>query len=69
MQMYEEMQEILEYNFNWFYTGFREQITNELVDNFDLLIKKYNAGKDTSFKNYINVSNIDFDAVKKLLLQ
>jgi hypothetical protein len=68
-QLYNQMQDILEYNFNWFYTGFREQITNELVNNFELLVKKYNAGKDTSFKNYINASNMDFDAVKKLLLQ
>jgi hypothetical protein len=69
IQMYEEMQDILEYNFQWFYNGFREQITNELVDNFEILIKKYNAGKDASFNNYINSSIIDFDAVKKVLLQ
>ena len=69
MNMYEQMQDILEYNFNWFYAGFREQITNELVDNFELLIKKNNAGKDASFKNYLDSSMINFDAVKKLLLQ
>jgi hypothetical protein len=69
MQMYNEMQEILEYNFHWFYNGFREQITNELVDNFELLIKKYNAGKDSSFKSYIDSSKLDFDTIKKLLLQ
>ena len=69
MHMYKEMQDILEHNFNWFYTGFREQITNELVDNFELLIKKSNAGKDASFKNYLDSSMIKFDAVKKLLLQ
>jgi hypothetical protein len=69
VQMYNEMQEILEYNFQWFYNGFREQITNELVDNFESLIKKCNAGKDVSSKNYINSSRVDFDAVKKLLLQ
>lgn len=69
IQVYNEMQEILEYNFQWFYNGFREQITNELVDNFELLIKKYNAGKDASFENYVNSSMIDFNAVKKLLLQ
>jgi hypothetical protein len=69
MQMYNEMQEILEYNFQWFYNGFRKQITNELVNNFEILIKKYNAGKDSSFKNYLDSSMIDFDAVKKLLLQ
>ena len=69
MNMYEQMQDTLEYNFNWFYAGFREQITNELVDNFELQIKKSNAGKDASFKNYLDSSIIDFDAVKKLLLQ
>jgi len=69
MKMYNEMQDILEYNFQWFYNGFKEQITNELVDNFELLIKKNNAGKDASFKNYLDSSMIDFDAVKKLLSQ
>jgi hypothetical protein len=69
MQMYQDMQDILEYNFQWFYTGFREHITNELVDNFEILIKKSNAGKDASFKNYLDSSMIDFDAVKKRLLQ
>jgi hypothetical protein len=69
MNMCEEMQNILEYNFHWFYTGFREQITNELVDNFESIIKKYNAGKDASFENYIDASAIDFSTVKKLLLQ
>jgi hypothetical protein len=67
--IYQEMHQTLEHNFNWFYTGFREHITNELVDNFELLIKKYNAGKDATFKNYVNSSKIDFTAVKKLLLQ
>lgn len=69
MQMYDEMQEVLEYNFQWFYNGFREYITIELVDNFETLIKKYNAGKDASFKNYVDSSTVDFDAIKKLLLQ
>jgi hypothetical protein len=69
MQMYQDMQDILEYNFQWFYTGFREHITDELVDNFEIVIKQYNAGKDASFGNYIDSSMIDFDAVKKRLLQ
>jgi hypothetical protein len=68
VQMYEEMQDILEYNFHWFYNGFKKQITDELVDNFEIAIKKYNAGKDKSFENYIDSSLVDFDAVKKRLL-
>ena len=33
-QMYLEMQEILEYNFNHFYTTFKDLIFDELVNNF-----------------------------------
>jgi hypothetical protein len=33
-QMYLEMQEVLEYNFNHFYTTFKDKIVDELVDNF-----------------------------------
>lgn len=66
--MYQRMQETLEYNFNWFYNDFRKLITNELVDNFEALIKKTNAGKDSSFKNYLDASKLDFDSIKKTLL-
>ena len=69
MNMYTEMQEILEYNFHWFYNGFKKQIADELVDNFESLIKKYNAGKDASFGNYVNASMIDFESIKNLLSQ
>ena len=33
-QMHREMQEVLEYNFNHFYTTFKDLIVDELVDNF-----------------------------------
>ena len=32
--IYADMQETLDYNFEWFYTGFKKCIVNELVDNF-----------------------------------
>jgi hypothetical protein len=44
-QMHQEMQDILEYNFNHFYTTFKELIINELVDNFNSVIP-YNLPKE-----------------------
>lgn len=67
--IYQEMQQTLEYNFNWFYSGFREQITHELVDNFKTVIDNHNAKNGDNFENYVDPSSIDFAAIKKLLLQ
>jgi hypothetical protein len=33
--MYADMQEVLDYNFNWFYTGFKQHIVEEMVYNFE----------------------------------
>ena len=37
-QMHTEMQQVLEYNFNHFYTTFKDLIVNELVDNLNNII-------------------------------
>lgn len=63
-KMYTEMQEILEYNFNWFFNEFRTIICDELVDNFKMLLINWNAGKDKSFRGFIDYSKLDFDQVK-----
>jgi hypothetical protein len=44
-QMHIEMQEILEYNFNHFYTTFKDLIVDELVDNFADVLKQINHGR------------------------
>jgi hypothetical protein len=44
-QMYQEMQEVLEYNFNHFYTGFKDCIVDELVDNFEHILCQINNGR------------------------
>lgn len=44
-QMYLEMQETLEYNFTHFYTGFKDQIVDELVDNFEHVLYQINNGR------------------------
>jgi len=44
-QMHAEMQEVLEYNFNHFYTTFKIAIVNELVDNFAGILGQVNNGR------------------------
>jgi len=44
-QMHLEMQEVLEYNFNHFYTGFKDRIIDELVDNFEHILCRINNGR------------------------
>jgi hypothetical protein len=44
-QMYLEMQEVLEYNFNHFYTTFKGVIVDELVDNFEGVLRQFNHGR------------------------
>jgi len=61
----DEMQEILEYNFNWFFTGFKNMIVDELVDNYHKILIRHNAGKDSSFPNYINCSHFNFEEAKQ----
>jgi hypothetical protein len=44
-QMHVEMQEVLEYNFNHFYTTFKDLIVDELVDNFEHIFCQINNGR------------------------
>ena len=44
-KMHQEMQEVLEYNFNHFYTSFKDLIVDELVDNFEHILCQINNGR------------------------
>lgn len=65
LQMLQEMQEVLDYNFMHFYTNFKSIIVNELVNNFEKCLVQYNLGRigDKRIEYYIN-----FDEVKKRML-
>ncbi len=65
--IYKDMEETLEHNFTWFYTGFKNVITNELVDNFEIMLKKYNLGKSFNSTNFLDYSKLDFQDIKKRL--
>lgn len=64
-QMHEEMQEVLEYNFNYFYGDFRTVIVDEMLDNFKNCANQWNNGRIDN--RTMDISNIDFDNVKKVL--
>ena len=67
--MFNDMQSILDYNFNWFYNGFKRHIVNELVDNFQQCLIQHNSGRDKSAINYIDYSAINFQEIKNRLAQ
>lgn len=67
LKMYQEMQDILAYNYQHFYGDFRTIIVNELVDNFEVCTKIYNLNKSERFR--LPVENIDFEEVKTVLLR
>jgi hypothetical protein len=67
--MFNDMQPILEHNFNWFYGGFKQHIVNEMVDNFRRCLVQFNAGRNTSANNYIDYSRINFQEIKNRLAQ
>lgn len=66
-QMHQEMQPVLEHNFNHLWGNFRHRIVNELVDNFELSIRLWNNGRVDGKE--LPLQNIDFELVKQLLLR
>jgi hypothetical protein len=65
-QMHQEMQPVLEHNFNHLWSGFRHQIVNELVNNFETCVRLWNNGRIDGRE--LPLQNIDLDQVKQLLL-
>ncbi len=72
-QMHQDMQETLEYNFNHFYTGFKDLIVDELVDNFAHILCQINNGRQpgnhSRWHQRFELSPAYLDEVKKRLKQ
>jgi hypothetical protein len=68
-RLYQEMQDTLDYNFEWFYGGFKQVIVDELVDNFRSCVIHHNRGRSPVADGYINLDQVDFSAIKKRLAQ
>ena len=65
-QMYNEMQEVLEYNHQHFYGKFREIIVDELLWNFKKQVNWYNHDRIEQYRLPIN--RINFEQVRNLML-
>lgn len=57
--MYKDMQDIVNYNFDYFFGNFKEVIVSELVDNFNTIVSKHLAPSDY---------HLDVESIKSLLL-
>jgi hypothetical protein len=66
-EMHREMQPVLEHNFNHLWTGFRQQIVNELVNNFEKCIRIWNNGRVDGRE--LPLQNINLAQVKQVLLR
>ena len=66
LQMHTEMQEILDYNHNHFYSEFKNIIVDELVDNFKKCVFMYN--RDLSERYQLPEYLLNYDHIKNTLL-
>ena len=73
IMMHKEMEEVLEYNFNHFYTTFKNTIVDELVDNFDGVLRQINHGRlpnnHSKYHHRWEIAPDYLENVKKLLKQ
>lgn len=63
-EMYKEMIEVLDYNFNHFNNDFKEIVVDELLKNYESCITQLNL-KDN---NQFDLSTINFESVKQILI-
>jgi hypothetical protein len=66
-QMHREMQPVLEHNFNHLWSGFRHQIVNELVNNFETCVRLWNNGRVDGRE--LPLHKIDLARTKEILLR
>jgi hypothetical protein len=66
-EMHQEMQPVLEHNFDHLWSGFRHQIVDELVNNFEKCVRIWNNGRIDGKE--LPLHNIDLARVKEILLR
>ena len=68
-QMHKEMQEVLDYNFNYFYGNFKKYIVNEMCDNFNNILTQVNNGRQPNNHSfYHHRYELDLEPVKQRLI-
>lgn len=63
--MHAEMKEVLDHNYNHFYGEFKNIVVDEMLENFKGVARQWNNGRIG--ENLINLDNVDFAQVKKIL--
>ena len=66
-QMHQEMQPVLQHNFDHLWTGFRQHIVHELVNNFETCVRLWNNGRIDGKE--LPLQNVDLARVKEILLR
>lgn len=66
-QMHQEMQPVLQHNFDHLWTTFRHHIVHELVNNFERSVRLWNNGRVDGRE--IPLQNVDLARVKEILLR
>jgi hypothetical protein len=66
-QMHQEMQPVLEHNFNHLWTTFRQHIVHELVNNFERSVRLWNNGRIDGRE--LPLHKINLEQVKQILLR
>jgi hypothetical protein len=66
-EMHQEMQTVLEHNFDHLWSGFRHLIVDELVNNFETCVRLWNNGRVDGKE--LPLQNIDLARVKQILLR
>lgn len=67
-QMHQEMQDVLEYNFNHFYKDFKSIIVNEMCDNFSSVLSRINHGRiPNNHSFYHQRYELDMEPIKQRL--
>ena len=69
ISMHQEMEDILDYNFNHFYRDFKTIIVKELLNNFQGAISSWNSNGGLTYDRPVDISMINFEEIQKRLLQ
>jgi hypothetical protein len=66
IEMFHDMKEVLDYNYNHFYSDFKKVIVDELIENFDKCVRLHNRHRSERFQ--LPLYQLNYNKVKKVLL-
>lgn len=67
--MHKEMQEVLDFNFNHFYSDFKKIIITEMTNNFEKCLRQGNVGFDYQPDEKFDISKLDRNSIVSRLMK